>query len=67
MLTTETEDIHWWDITHSFQGTEREAEELLDRIGEVLCGNPCCGEIDGETCHRDWFGSARLARFEDED
>ena len=49
----------WWDISVSFEGTQKEAEELLDHMVDLACGNPKCGEF-GEHCKRDWAGSSGL-------
>ncbi len=49
----------WWDVSVSFEGTQKEAEELLDHMVGLACGNPKCGEF-GEHCKRDWAGGSKL-------
>ena len=48
----------WWDVSVSFEGSQQEAEKILDLLCESACGNPKCGDF-GEHCKRDWAGGSR--------
>ena len=48
----------WWDLSVSFEGSQEEAEKILDLLCDSACGNPKCGEF-GEHCKRDWAGGSR--------
>lgn len=54
---TDTES-KWWDVSVSFEGSQKEAEKILDLLCDLACGNPKCGEF-GEHCKRDWVGGSR--------
>lgn len=49
-----------WSISLFFTGTEREAQMIVETLGDVACGNPRCGEY-GEGCSRGWMATAVLA------
>ena len=51
-------ESRWWDISVSFEGSQKEAEEILELLCDRACGNPKCGEFD-EHCTRDWVGGSR--------
>lgn len=54
------EEVRWWDVTISFRSTEKEVDALLERIDQVVCDNPNCGDF-GEFCKRQWVGGRRLS------
>jgi hypothetical protein len=56
---TARDETRWWDLSMSFNGTEEEADDILNKITDLGCGNPVCGEF-GEFCERDWVAGSNI-------